>query len=131
MSGESSEAHARCPIVGSKFYPQAANILLFLPVNTELFALAEPTNPHDRNAIQVWIETRNIPQAALSRIPNSGALASQSTWQLGHIARDFARALKLRGFPDDTMKSVPGTYTVGKDGGNRILLPETYEKEVL
>ena len=137
MNGEDSgsASRARCPIVGSKFYPLATEILQFLPVGASLFALAEPDNKFDPNAIQVWIETKNIPQVTLDRLPGRGVPTKntfdQSCWQLGHIAKDFARALKARGFPNDPMTSIPGTYTVGKDGGNRILLPETYEKEVL
>jgi hypothetical protein len=114
----------RCPIVGMKYYPGALAIVTNLPVGTPLFALAEPTNPHDPNAIQVWIETRHIPQVTLDRVPNSGRLASASAWQLGHIAREFAAKLKMIGFPEDC--EIAGTLQIGNDGGSRITLTKTW-----
>lgn len=123
----------RCPIVGSKFYPPAIEILLFLPIKTPLLAIAEPTNPYDPNAIQVWIETKDIPQSTLNKIKNSSNLLSQSAWQLGHIAADFARILRTEhNFPSG--KDIPGTFDIGTANGNRILLTQatwTEKKEPL
>lgn len=123
----------RAPIVGSKFYPPASDILQFLPLGVELFAIAEPDNPHDPNAIQVWIETKNIPQSTLDKLSKPGFgreqipnLFNQSAWQLGHVAREFAAELKRLGFPNDDMKSISGAFTIGSDNGNRILLPSAY-----
>lgn len=119
---DSTASAVRCPIVGARFYPPATDILLYLPVGTPLRAVAEPTNKFDPNAIQVWIETHSIPQKTLDRIPNSGQLAEQSAWQLGHIAREFAAKLVARGF-SDSVDGVDGVYVIGNDGGNRILIP--------
>jgi hypothetical protein len=115
----------RCPIVGSKFYPPAMEILLLLPVGTALRAVAEPTNLHDPNAIQVWIDHDAIPERARGLIArNIRRPLDQRAYQLGHIAANFAAALKKVGFPNDG--NIAGTLTIGRDDGNRILLPETY-----
>lgn len=110
----------RCPIVGSKFYPPAMEILLVLPVGTPLRALAEPTNPHDANAVQVWIDTTSIPQKARERLIKTvpSLNSSRDSYQLGHIAASFAAMLNQKGFPDE----VTGTFAIGSKGGNRILL---------
>jgi HIRAN domain-containing protein len=115
----------RCPIVGSKFYPPAMEILLLLPVGTALRAVAEPTNPHDPNAIQVWIDHDSIPERARGLIArNIHRPLNQPAYQLGHIAATFAASLKKLGFPDDG--NFTGILAIGRDGGNRIVLPSSF-----
>ncbi len=44
------------PVVGMQHRFPAAMILSLIPPGTEFFLRREPDNPHDPNAIQVWVE---------------------------------------------------------------------------
>lgn len=48
------------PMVGMKFRPPALGILSSLPLDFPLFALREPGNPHDPNAIAAYVSTEDL-----------------------------------------------------------------------
>jgi hypothetical protein len=45
------------PVVGMQHRFPSAMVLSLIPPGTEFFLVREPENPHDTNAIQVWVES--------------------------------------------------------------------------
>ena len=108
------------PIVGAFYRPPAKMILDNLAVGTPLLLAAEPDNPHDPNAVAVWITTADIPQPTLDvlelNLPNVGldieSFVSVDQWHLGYIPKEWAAQLRLSGdVGPDTI--VHGTFMVG------------------
>lgn len=91
------------PIVGAFYRPPAQAVLAVLPVGSPLMLVAEPENPHDQNAVAVWMNTQDIPEASYDKLrttlPDSGhtleSLLKEGELHLGYIPRELAA--KLRG----------------------------------
>lgn len=103
------------PIVGSYYRPPAKAILSALPVETKLTLRPEPENKIDRNAIAVWIQTCEIPEASHNQIQLSGGdsgfrvgderaesfehylelILSEPEWHLGYIPAVIAKTIHL------------------------------------
>jgi hypothetical protein len=93
------------PIVGSSFHPPASLILKELSVGTPLSLRAEPTNPHDPNAIAVWMEWSDVKVSTIDRLLDNEEVR-KSYWrdgqiQLGYLPRAVAAKLAENGFPVD------------------------------
>ena len=87
------------PIVGTRHHPPANAILCVLPVGTELELLPEPTNPHDANAIMVYVAGENVPQSeeldslAMGYGETAFTIHEMKYILLGYIARQVAATL--------------------------------------
>jgi hypothetical protein len=91
------------PLVGSFYRPPAQAICRLLPAGTGLSVLAETENAFDVNAIGVWLNAHEIPEASREAIDvvlathgqnMADALAQDSAWQLGYIKKEFAAILR-------------------------------------
>lgn len=115
------------PIRGAYHHPPANEILPRLSVGTPLYILAEPQNPYDVNAIQVW-----LPLDALkdddsdmdSVLAGSGTSiaelkAEQTALMVGYIGKEFAA--ELRQDLDFALDPVPATYSVGANGKSHLV----------
>lgn len=117
------------PIVGAYYRPPAQAVLNALPVGAALTLMAEPENPHDPNAIGVWINTADIPKTSHDKLsmtlPDSGytleALLNLGELHLGYIPREIAA--KLRG--DSTVmedQPIKGSLFFSPSGLPRVRL---------
>ena len=67
--------------------------------------MAEPTNAYDANAIQVYLESHNIPAEAHESLEEAIArfgldldtILSQDQWHLGYVPKEFAAQLRAAG----------------------------------
>lgn len=96
------------PIVGAYYRPPATTILKHLPVGTPLIIQAEPDNPHDANAIAIYIKGENIPENDPDLDMHLGGfgtnvatLRATEYIHLGYIPATAAAALRAQGFPID------------------------------
>ena len=120
----------RYPIVGTRHHPPANCILKFLAVDTPLFLVAEPTNPHDPNAIGVWIERDVLPENDAFNFELAGygtsivELHELSEVFLGYIPREIAATMAssrmVTKFPKDFTR-IPATFAIGADGRPRVI----------
>jgi hypothetical protein len=86
------------PLVGMFFRPPAKAILAHLPSSCPLEIQPEPENPHDENALQVFVKSTDIPPAQHEDLRADAAgmgfdletILSTPEWHLGYIARAFA-----------------------------------------
>lgn len=112
------------PIVGYRFHPPAKAILDTLAIHTPLILMAERTNPHDPNAIQILVDTTNIPdasKAALLQIHNIGLPVGEI--HLGYIPRGLTDSLRSHGFTAFAW----GRFLVGAHGGPYVEVLEEQE----
>ena len=111
------------PIVGSYYRPPAKLILEHLAIDTPMYLEAEPTNPYDVNAIAVYLESKDIPEATLKALepllPACGhsleSLEDMKTIHLGYIPKELAKILRGRDF-----HSADGTFTTSSSGTPQI-----------
>ena len=72
------------------FRPPADAILQCLPIGTELFLRAEPTNPHDSNAVQVLVDLAKFPENKAELFhalaPDRLGFQFEGLFMLGYIA---------------------------------------------
>ena len=118
----------RSLIVGAWHHPPAQAILDYLTYNAELLLRAEPQNPYDPNAIQIWVPRSAIEKIDLkdeldSRLRDFGTnlpeLLKESMWHLGYIPRHDAEQLtNTYHFPAST--DVKGEYFFQGDGKPRV-----------
>lgn len=116
------------PIVGASFRPPAQEILAALSVGAQLELEAEPDNPHDPNAIAVWIWVEDIPSKTLASLDDGRLkkhnmiitdLTNRRAWHLGYIPAKIAAVLRQdRDFPEN--RSVSGSFAVGKNGSPQV-----------
>lgn len=89
------------PIVGARFHPPAEAIIKALPRGVTLAIVPEPENPHDENALAVWVPLEAI-SANLKELEDDlpgygldlGTFVAQSSWQLGYLPKEVALRLK-------------------------------------
>jgi len=105
------------PIVGMWHHPPAPGILRAAPISCPLILRPEPTNPHDPNAIQVWLTTEGIPLSSHDKLREElqgfgvsmDEFLAEPEWFLGFIPKGAAAIITLNG---DT----PGTLTFDPQG---------------
>jgi hypothetical protein len=124
-------SYTTLPIVGAFYRPPAKTLLAALAIGTPLFLMAEPTNEFDANAVAVFLESQNIPEAAhemLSQeLPNFGfdldTILSQDQWHLGYIPKQFASALRAS---ETIMPNAPFDveFAISGDGSPRVRFAE-------
>lgn len=96
---------ALATIVGMHYRPPAKALIAAIPVNTKLRLEPEPDNPHDPNAVAVWLDTVEIPDSAMIALDEAKNglwcydmtihdLAARDAWQLGYISREEAEVLR-------------------------------------
>ena len=94
------------PIVGMRFRPPALALVDALAVGTPLMLIAEPENAFDVNAVAVWLNPADIPQAAYDTLretlPPHGftledVIGNDEPFHLGYIAQEFAAQLRACG----------------------------------
>lgn len=91
----------QCPLVGAFYRPPAQAILKVLPSACPLLVQPEPENPHDPNAIAIWVATTSIPEAAYGPLEETAGgfgfslddILAALSWHLGYIAKEYAAAL--------------------------------------
>lgn len=120
------------PIVGAYHRPPARILIASLPIGTPLFLLAEPDNQYDPNAIQVFLESQNIPAASHAELerelPNAGfsldTVIAQDQWHLGYIPKEFAAQLRAT---DTVVPNVPVdvTFSTAPNGAPRVRFTES------
>ena len=89
------------PLTGAFHRPPAKQLLSLLPAGTFLHLEAEPDNPYDEFAIQVWLDPSAIPPIQLPNLDTSlegtGYTASlilrEPRIQLGYIAASAGKPL--------------------------------------
>lgn len=114
------------PIVGAFYRPPAKVVLQSLAVGTPMFLMAEPENQYDPNAIAVWMNTSDIPQASQDELegalPQFGFTLAQvlemEQIHLGYIPKEMAAKIvasgKLGSAPYDV------TYSTSPSGSPRV-----------
>lgn len=89
------------PIVGGRFRPPADTILSNLPFSTPLTLIREPSNPHDANAIGVWLpegwggamDLAPILEAIENNAQEPPEFLGSSPLHLGYLPREVAERL--------------------------------------
>jgi hypothetical protein len=125
------------PIVGL-FHHQPASLLVeCLGIGTLLFLLAEPDNQFDPNAVAVYLESHNIPQAAHEKLeheaPRFGqsldSILGQDQWMLGYIPRAMAQVLRET---DTVVPNVPVdvTFETNPEGKPRVRRDEPFPIDI-
>ena len=91
------------PLVGARFHPPALALLAVLPAGAELMLRPEPSNPHDPNAIGVWVQSTSEsldPSRLAEALAGFGMepadLLAKPEWMLGYVAREQAAKLALQ-----------------------------------
>lgn len=121
---------ANLPIVGSFYRPPAKLLLDKLPIQTPLTLMAEPENPHDANAIAIFLRGADVPELASlnDELASFGTTLAQvratEFIHVGYIPRDDAAMLRAQGFPESG--TVPGIFMVGANGGPRVRFSEDF-----
>jgi hypothetical protein len=119
------------PIVGMHFRPPAKVLVNALSIGVPLFLLAEPSNAFDEHAIQVFLESKNIPEAAHGfldeGLPQFGfdldTVLGQEQWHLGYIPKEFAKLLKESGTVVND-KPMDVTFATNAQGAPRVRFAE-------
>lgn len=103
MSMDKQLHSVSCPIVGMHFRPPAKALMAALPSGAALRLVREPENPHDANAIQVFVEGSQVPEEMREECgfvcESMGFAAADvwgDVWHLGYIARQYAEDLAPR-----------------------------------
>jgi hypothetical protein len=114
------------PIVGTRFHPPANAILAACSADIPLQLCLEPSNPHDENAIMVWLDASNIPLECYGELDNLSRgysnwsmdrILSTGMLHLGYIPRTVAARLK----EDHSLpEKWSGTLVFGSDGGGKV-----------
>lgn len=120
------------PIVGGFYRPPAKTVMEHLALDTKLSLVPEPENPHDINAIAVYVHFKDIPQESLAALepvlPSCGhsieSLEDAVTIHLGYIPKELAKILRERGF-----HGAEGNFATGAKGGPMVTFID-YTKEV-
>lgn len=94
----------KAPLVGMHFRPPAKAILAVLPSACPLSVVPEPDNPHDENALAVFVKSAGIPEHSHSDLDREAQffgssvqeILARDAWQLGYIARQDAMHLAPR-----------------------------------
>jgi|SRR5579885_447743 hypothetical protein len=83
-------------IVGAFYRPYGELILSHLPLHAELFLVPEPTNPHDTNAIAVWVSSEEILKSQSQSFDGQNDLDLLNTefHHIGYLPRTVAETLK-------------------------------------
>lgn len=120
------------PLVGMFHRPPALAITGALPIGTPLLLVAEPENPYDTNAVAVWLYSKDIPEGNVAErlretLPAYGidleTLLSQEVWQLGYIAKNFAKELREKEIvPIDN--PIVGSFSLSSGGAPRVRLTD-------
>jgi hypothetical protein len=106
-------------IVGSYYRPPAQIVLNNLSSAPEarLWLTPEYSNPHDSNAIAVWLEVNQIPANILNRILDLCQKQNMLTEplnddfiQLGYVSRQEAALLRCE--EGELVDSIPGEYYI-------------------
>jgi len=118
-----NSATTSAAIVGAHFHPPARTLLEVLPIGCPLILRREPHNPHDANAIAIFLEGRNVPEvdgldeALLGWGTSVAAEKARDEIDLGYIPRDHAADLVHAGFP---LGDVDGSFSVSAGGAPRV-----------
>lgn len=90
-------------LVGAHFRPPAKAIIASLPAGAELRLEAEPDNPYDSKALQVWVHARQCEREALSEALQGTGFEPEDVlageWQLGFLPDSDGKACKASGLP--------------------------------
>ena len=121
------------PIVGAFYRPPAKALIEILPIGTPLFLIAEPDNPYDPNAIAVFLESANIPDAAQATLeetlPPFGfsveQVLSQPAWHLGYLPKEMAAKITTAGIIGTDPFEV--TFSTSANGAPRIRSTEPFD----
>lgn len=113
-------------LVGAHFRPPAEAVLAVLPAGCALEIRPEPDNPHDSNALAVWLRTANIPPTSYpqltERLPGYGTsienLLLEEEIQLGYVARSEAGEIAAR----ITGQIAPGRLSFSERGKPKIVI---------
>jgi hypothetical protein len=92
-------------LVGMHFRPPAKQMVNCLPSGTLLRLQAEPENPYDPQALQVWVASSLIPESQweglIEALQGTGFsledLLGQEEWHLGYVARSGGKPLEKAG----------------------------------
>lgn len=124
-------SYTTLPIVGAFHRPPAQALIDVLAVGTPLFLMAEPTNAYDANAIQVYLESHNIPAEAHPSLEEAIArfgldldtVLSQDQWHLGYVPKEFAAQLRAAG---TIMPNIPMDveFALSSEGKPRVKFSE-------
>jgi hypothetical protein len=122
------------PIVGAFYRPPAKALIDVLPVGTPLYMIAEPDNQYDPNAIAIWLETENLPDAAQERLvellPAYGldldTVMAQEAWHLGYVPREMAAKIKAAGMIDESAP-YEVTFSTSASGAPRVRSIEAFD----
>ena len=119
------------PIVGMFYRPPAKVLIENLAIGTPLFLLAEPDNQFDPNAVAVYLESHNIPEAAHASLEEAlpafgfslDAVLGQDQWHLGYIPKDFAAQLRQT---ETVIPNLPVdvTFSTSANGSPRVRFTE-------
>ncbi len=110
-------------IVGAHFRPPAKALLSGIETGQTLYLRAEPTNPHDENAIQVILRSKDIPESSYDILEAELAgfgkdlsdINSQPDWHLGYIRREVAKVLRETQIVT-TENDIPGEFSLNFAG---------------
>jgi hypothetical protein len=114
------------PIVGAHFRPPAKAILSILPIGAPLWAIPEPANPYDPNAIAIFVKTEDIPEGLAQAFNDAAAgyghdwstLQEQPAWHLGYIPAKIAIFLA----PELEGKEHLGSLAIDPQGKPKVRL---------
>ncbi len=92
------------PIVGAHFRPPAKALLSVLPGGNALRIIPEPDNPHDENALAVFVVTSEIANDLNDELDVAASpfgygiesIRDSVGWHLGYIPRTHAEVLQPR-----------------------------------
>ena len=114
------------PIVGAHFRPPAKGLLAVLPKDFPLYAVPEPDNQYDVNAIKVVLNVRNLVEEEDLLLAIEEAIApfgfsldeftNVEEWHLGYIPKNIAAVIVDR-FPQ---AGLPGKMSFDLKGGPAI-----------
>lgn len=123
-------------LVGMRFRPPALDIVANLPLGTRLLARRQPENPHDENAIQIFLDEALFKENKLAGDPAMllNKLAKEYSWQdrydpecwelpvfLGYINRDAAAVISGQ-LDQDGILEVPCTFQTSMTGQPQIVV---------
>jgi hypothetical protein len=120
------------PIVGAFYRPPAKALLEVLPIGTQLMLMAEPDNAYDPNAIAVWLNTTDIPEASFAKLeellPNYGTdvdtVKASEAHHVGYIPKEMAKSLR----DNEVVKVetiVIASFSLSSSGAPRVRLSDT------
>lgn len=119
------------PIVAERFHPPATALMEAIAIGTPLILHAEPENPYDPNAVAIWLESKDIGDAAKVKLedslPRYGYTVEQvvegGPWHLGYIPRELAKVMREQ---NTVVVDSPtlGTFTLSPMGKPRVRITD-------